>query len=189
MSTDRRESDSLLQPISSSSSTASIYSHLLTPTALLAQAGLLVFLYPIWTVLLGSELSLFSYHPLLNSLAVFFFIEGVVLLQPVKVFKKRESAKLHRTVQWIGLPISCVSLSLPLPLSIEQSVTHDLTPSIQCTSPAWNVFDHLQQTDSFRSSFRFSPRFPRHHNALSHSAPDHRWRCSHLWTAAATRRR
>lgn len=52
-----------------------------SPSALIAQAGLLVWLGTLWRVLTRVPFGLFVSHPMANSLAVLAFAEGVLLLQ------------------------------------------------------------------------------------------------------------
>ncbi|OLL22808.1 Cytochrome b561 [Neolecta irregularis DAH-3] len=83
---------------------AAIWTNLLTGTAPVAQVGIFVIFLAIWSVVLTSEYSLFSPHPLLNSAALVLLIQSILLLQPTHTpEQKQEGAILHSILNGVAL--------------------------------------------------------------------------------------
>lgn len=95
-------------------------------TVLIAQIALLVFGITLWQIIGKHPAGLFTYHPLLQSIAVLLFIEGlslllsrasaadwsrctpigILVLQPTKTApQKRTGLALHQVFQLIAIPI------------------------------------------------------------------------------------
>ncbi|KAK6346982.1 hypothetical protein TWF696_007075 [Orbilia brochopaga] len=75
---------------------APFWRNLFMGTGSLAQLGLLVLTAVIWTSVLSLKITLFSLHPILNSVAVVSLVEAVLLLQPTNTpYQKRTGAIIH----------------------------------------------------------------------------------------------
>ncbi|GAM82226.1 hypothetical protein ANO11243_002050 [Dothideomycetidae sp. 11243] len=68
-------------------------------TAVVAQAGIWILAAIVWGAVFSNDLSLFSAHPLLNSAAVFFYVQGVLILQPTHT----KTQKINGTYWHAGL--------------------------------------------------------------------------------------
>lgn len=74
--------------------------NLLLGTAPLAQVGGLVLVVLVWTSAFMHSLIIFDGHPMLNSLAVLFAVQAILILQPTGMYnmvQKRRAAYLHAT--------------------------------------------------------------------------------------------
>ncbi|GAA5870571.1 hypothetical protein JCM16303_001522 [Sporobolomyces ruberrimus] len=73
-------------------------------SAVLAQVGLLLSHVVLWKIIREHPAGLFTYHPVLQSLAVLIFIEGIILLQPKPSNStvKRTGQKLHQAFQGVA---------------------------------------------------------------------------------------
>lgn len=70
--------------------------NIITGTAVIAQLGLWLLFILVWYSTLSTDIILPSYHPLLNSLALVFLINALLLLQPTHTAgQKREGAINH----------------------------------------------------------------------------------------------
>jgi len=59
-------------------------------TGAIAQAGAWILAAIVWGAVFSNDLMLFSAHPLLNSAAVLFFIQAVLILQPTHTAKQKK---------------------------------------------------------------------------------------------------
>ncbi|KAG8629255.1 hypothetical protein KVT40_003120 [Elsinoe batatas] len=60
----------------------SVLNNLVLGTAVIAQAGVWVLAAIVWGAVFSNDLMLFSAHPLLNSAAVVFFVQAILVAQP-----------------------------------------------------------------------------------------------------------
>jgi len=75
---------------------ASFLRNLILGTGIIAQIGLLVLGIVIWTAVFTTDLSLFSAHPLLNSLGLVLLFESTLILQPTHTpDQKHKGAIIH----------------------------------------------------------------------------------------------
>lgn len=77
-----------------------LFKHLVSGTAPLAQAGGLVLVIIVWASVLVHKMIIFDGHPMLNSLAVLFAIQAVLVLQPTGLYdmvQKKRAAYVHAT--------------------------------------------------------------------------------------------
>ncbi len=73
-------------------------------TAVIAQAGLILFIASIWASIFIAPLSLFSAHPLLNSAGLLAIAEGIIILQPTHTAdQKRKGTTAHFLFNNFGL--------------------------------------------------------------------------------------
>ncbi|SCZ96094.1 BZ3500_MvSof-1268-A1-R1_Chr8-1g09999 [Microbotryum saponariae] len=79
-----------------------------------SQIGLLGSTIATWLLLYEHPAGLFSYHPALQSLAILFFAEGVLLLQPQPSNNsfKRKGLQLHQLFQYSGLVLILAGASV-----------------------------------------------------------------------------
>merc|ERR1739841_168212 len=61
-----------------------IYHNFVLGTGVVAQAGAWILAAIVWGSVFSHDLILFSVHPLLNSAAVLFFVQGILILQPTQ---------------------------------------------------------------------------------------------------------
>lgn len=60
-----------------------------SPTAILAQAGIVILTALVWAAVFEADFIFFSYHPLLNSAAVLLLVQGTLVLQPTAIAKDK----------------------------------------------------------------------------------------------------
>merc|ERR1712130_995661 len=66
-----------------------IYHNFVLGTGVVAQAGAWILAAIVWGSVFSHDLILFSVHPLLNSAAVLFFVQGILILQPTHTLNPR----------------------------------------------------------------------------------------------------
>ncbi|KAF2763939.1 hypothetical protein EJ03DRAFT_332298 [Teratosphaeria nubilosa] len=66
-----------------------LYHNFVIGTGVVAQAGAWILAAIVWGAVLSNDLMLFSAHPLLNSAALLFFIQGTLILQPTATPKQK----------------------------------------------------------------------------------------------------
>ncbi|OQO11503.1 hypothetical protein B0A48_03230 [Cryoendolithus antarcticus] len=71
-----------------------LYYNLVLGTGVVAQAGVWILTAIVWGAVFSSPLSLFSAHPLLNSAALLFFIQGTLILQPTHTASQKHAGTL-----------------------------------------------------------------------------------------------
>ncbi len=77
---------------------------LLSGTAVIAQAGLILLIASVWASIFLGPLSLFSAHPLLNSAGLLAIAEGIIILQPTHTAdQKRKGTTTHFLLVNFGL--------------------------------------------------------------------------------------
>ncbi|KAK4548896.1 hypothetical protein LTR36_008669 [Oleoguttula mirabilis] len=67
-----------------------LYYNLILGTGVVAQAGVWILAAIVWGSIFSNDLILFSAHPLLNSAAVLFFVQGLLILQPTHTAKQKK---------------------------------------------------------------------------------------------------
>ncbi|KAK5169077.1 uncharacterized protein LTR77_006386 [Saxophila tyrrhenica] len=67
-----------------------LYYNFILGTGTVAQAGAWILAAIVWGSVFSHDLMLFSAHPLLNSAAVLFFIQGILILQPTHTAKQKK---------------------------------------------------------------------------------------------------
>ncbi|KAK5138013.1 hypothetical protein LTR08_005810 [Meristemomyces frigidus] len=73
-----------------------LYYNFILGTAVVAQAGAWILAAIVWGSVFSNDLILFSAHPLLNSAAVLFFIQSILILQPTHTPKqKKQGTYVH----------------------------------------------------------------------------------------------
>ena len=87
---------------------------LIKPTlcaAILAQAGIFILTALIWAAILSNDVIFFSYHPLLNSLAVLLFTQGILVLQPTSTPKdKITGTYVHSVLNTLAVALAIAGL-------------------------------------------------------------------------------
>lgn len=58
-------------------------------TAILAQAGIIILTALVWAAVFQADFIFFSFHPILNSVALLLLVQGVLVLQPTAVQKDK----------------------------------------------------------------------------------------------------
>merc|ERR1712111_213815 len=69
---------------------------LMTGTGVVAQAGAWILAAIVWGSVFSHDLILFSVHPLLNSAAVLFFVQGILILQPTHTAAQKKQGTYTR---------------------------------------------------------------------------------------------
>ncbi|KAK1080502.1 hypothetical protein LTR33_005491 [Friedmanniomyces endolithicus] len=73
-------------------------------TGVVAQAGAWILAAIVWGAVFSNDLILFSAHPLLNSAAVLFFIQAILILQPTHTAKqKKQGTYTHAALNNVAL--------------------------------------------------------------------------------------
>ena len=73
-------------------------------TAPIAQAGVLLLTILVWASIFLHPLSLFSFHPLLNSSAILFSTQAILILQPTHTqTQKRQGTLTHFTINFLAI--------------------------------------------------------------------------------------
>ncbi|KAK5117178.1 hypothetical protein LTR85_008946 [Meristemomyces frigidus] len=70
--------------------TKPLYHNLILGTGVVAQAGVWILAAIVWGSVFSNDLILFSAHPLLNSAAVLFFVQAILILQPTHTAKQKK---------------------------------------------------------------------------------------------------
>ncbi|ETI26141.1 hypothetical protein G647_02918 [Cladophialophora carrionii CBS 160.54] len=86
-------------------------------TAILAQAGIVILTALVWAAISEHPFIFFSYHPILNSLAVLLFVEGILVLQPTATQKD----KVTGTYAHSAINTSAVALAIAGLVVIEKN--------------------------------------------------------------------
>lgn len=93
----------------------SLAHNLVQGTAALAQVGGLVLVILVWASVLTHPLIVFDGHPMLNSLAILFAIEAILVLQPTGLYdlvQKKRAAYVHAT--FVALAAACFFSALAI---------------------------------------------------------------------------
>ncbi|KAL3428202.1 cytochrome b561 [Phlyctema vagabunda] len=81
-----------------------LYYNLFLGTAILAQAGVLLLTALVWANVLLTPIMLFTAHPLLNSAALLFLVQSILILQPTHTpGQKRQGTIAHFTLNNLTL--------------------------------------------------------------------------------------
>ncbi|EPQ67886.1 Bgt-2092 [Blumeria graminis f. sp. tritici] len=74
----------------------SLLKNLTLGTAMIAQVGAILLVAATWAAVFLMDLTLFSAHPLLNSIAILFLLQSILVLQPTHTpEQKRNGANVH----------------------------------------------------------------------------------------------
>merc|ERR1712111_134966 len=73
-----------------------IYHNFVLGTGVVAQAGAWILAAIVWGSVFSHDLILFSVHPLLNSAAVLFFVQGILILQPTHTAAQKKQGTYTR---------------------------------------------------------------------------------------------
>jgi hypothetical protein len=85
--------------------------HANAKAAVLAQAGIVILTALVWAAVFEHEVIFFSYHPLLNSLAVLLFVQAVLVLQPTSAPRdKVTGAYVHGTINTVAVALAVAGL-------------------------------------------------------------------------------
>ncbi|EMC96004.1 hypothetical protein BAUCODRAFT_34772 [Baudoinia panamericana UAMH 10762] len=80
-----------------------LYYNFIIGTGVVAQGGAWILAAIVWGSVFSNQLILFSAHPLLNSAAVLFFIQGILILQPTHTAKqKKQGTFVHAALNDIA---------------------------------------------------------------------------------------
>ncbi|KAK0263894.1 hypothetical protein LTR91_023055 [Friedmanniomyces endolithicus] len=81
-----------------------LYYNFIIGTGVVAQAGAWILAAIVWGAVFSNDLILFSAHPLLNSAAVLFFIQAILILQPTHTAKqKKQGTYTHAALNNVAL--------------------------------------------------------------------------------------
>lgn len=71
---------------------------------MLAQLGIVLLVAAVWATILRQKVTLFSYHPLLNSVGILLIVEAIIILQPTHTpSQKRNGTLVHASLIGIGI--------------------------------------------------------------------------------------
>ncbi|EHY53525.1 hypothetical protein HRR83_003730 [Exophiala dermatitidis] len=85
--------------------------NLIKGTAILAQAGIVILTALVWAAVFQADLIFFSFHPLLNSLALLLLVQGVLVLQPTALQKDKINGTYTHAV-FNGLAVAALIAGL-----------------------------------------------------------------------------
>ncbi|KAM0714220.1 hypothetical protein Q7P37_010007 [Cladosporium fusiforme] len=81
-----------------------LYHNFIIGTGVVAQGGAWILAAIVWGSVFSHDLILFSAHPLLNSAAILFFVQGILVLQPTHTARqKKEGTYAHAGLNDIAL--------------------------------------------------------------------------------------
>ncbi|KAF2173888.1 hypothetical protein M409DRAFT_16156 [Zasmidium cellare ATCC 36951] len=81
-----------------------LYYNFILGTGVIAQAGAWIIAAIVWGAVFSNDLMLFSAHPLLNSAAFLFFIQGILIVQPTHTRKqKKQGTYVHAALNDVAL--------------------------------------------------------------------------------------
>ncbi|EXJ82932.1 hypothetical protein A1O3_06749 [Capronia epimyces CBS 606.96] len=83
----------------------------ITGTAVLAQAGIVILTALVWAAVFQADIILFSYHPLLNSLAILLLVQSVLVLQPTATQKDKVNGTYAHAI-FNGLAVAALIAGL-----------------------------------------------------------------------------
>ncbi|KAK3697725.1 hypothetical protein LTR37_017307 [Vermiconidia calcicola] len=82
-------------------------------TGTVAQAGAWILAAIVWGSVFSNDLMLFSTHPLLNSAAMLFFVQGILIIQPTHTAKqKKQGTYTHAALNDVALLAAIAGLVL-----------------------------------------------------------------------------
>ncbi|KAI9692802.1 MAG: hypothetical protein M1820_009350 [Bogoriella megaspora] len=88
-----------------------LYYNFAIGTATVAQAGIWVLTAIVWGAVFSNELIFFSAHPLLNSAAILFLVQGILVLQPTHTAtQKRNGTYVHAGLNDVALAAAIAGL-------------------------------------------------------------------------------
>ncbi|TQS37950.1 hypothetical protein Golomagni_01552 [Golovinomyces magnicellulatus] len=88
-----------------------LYVNLFLGTAMLSQVGIILLTAAVWTSILTHGVTLFSYHPLFNSVGILFLVQAILILQPTHtISQKRSGTIFHAALIGIGFSALVVGL-------------------------------------------------------------------------------
>jgi len=81
-----------------------LYHNFILGTGIVAQAGIWIIVAIVWGAVFSNDLMLFSAHPLLNSAALLFFVQAILILQPTHTAKqKKQGTFVHAALNNLAL--------------------------------------------------------------------------------------
>ncbi|KAK3111740.1 hypothetical protein LTR53_012692 [Teratosphaeriaceae sp. CCFEE 6253] len=106
-----------------------LYQNFVIGTGVVAQAGAWILAAIVWGSVFSNDLSLFSAHPLLNSAAVLFFIQGILILQPTYTAKqKKQGTYTHAALNDVAILAAVAGLIIIEYNKIDHGGTHFVSP-------------------------------------------------------------
>jgi len=106
-----------------------LYQNLVIGTGVVAQAGAWILAAIVWGSVFSHDVILFSAHPLLNSAALVFFIQGILVVQPTHTAKqKKEGTYAHAALNDVALLSALAGLVVIEYNKISHNGTHFESP-------------------------------------------------------------
>ncbi|WPH00310.1 Hypothetical protein R9X50_00313500 [Acrodontium crateriforme] len=88
-----------------------LYHNFIVGTGVVAQFGAWILAAIVWGSVFSNDLIFFSAHPLLNSAALVFFIQGLLILQPTQTAKeKKQGTYVHAALNDVALASAIAGL-------------------------------------------------------------------------------
>jgi len=106
-----------------------LYHNLFIGTAVIAQFGIILLVASVWASVFLHPLILFSAHPLLNSAALLFLVQSILILQPTHTTgQKREGTITHFTANFVAVDALIAGLVVIEFSKISHNGTHFESP-------------------------------------------------------------
>merc|ERR1712070_622217 len=106
-----------------------IYHNFVLGTGVVAQAGAWMLAAIVWGSVFSHDLILFSVHPLLNSAAVLFFVQGILILQPTHTAaQKKQGTYTHAALNDVAVLAAVAGLVVIEYNKIDHGGTHFESP-------------------------------------------------------------
>ncbi|KAI6857778.1 hypothetical protein KC343_g10458 [Hortaea werneckii] len=106
-----------------------IYHNFVLGTGVVAQAGAWILAAIVWGSVFSHDLILFSVHPLLNSAAVLFFVQGILILQPTHTAaQKKQGTYTHAALNDVAVLAAVAGLVIIEYNKIDHGGTHFESP-------------------------------------------------------------
>ncbi|KAK5115467.1 hypothetical protein LTR62_001126 [Meristemomyces frigidus] len=117
------------EPGDASQKSAPLYHNLIIGTGVVAQAGIWILAAIVWGSVFSNDLSLFSAHPLLNSAALLFFVQGILILQPTHTAQqKKQGTYAHAALNNIAVLAAVAGLVVIEYNKFAHQGTHFVSP-------------------------------------------------------------
>jgi len=106
-----------------------LYQNLVIGTGVVAQAGAWILAAIVWGSVFSHDVILFSAHPLLNSAAILFFIQGILVVQPTHTAsQKKQGTYAHAALNDVALLSALAGLVVIEYNKISHGGTHFVSP-------------------------------------------------------------
>ncbi|KAM0699540.1 hypothetical protein Q7P36_000542 [Cladosporium allicinum] len=106
-----------------------LYQNLVIGTGVVAQAGAWILAAIVWGSVFSHDVILFSAHPLLNSAALLFFIQGILVVQPTHTAsQKKQGTYAHAVLNDVALLSALAGLVVIEYNKISHGGTHFVSP-------------------------------------------------------------